>query len=92
MKNLLALLMVAAVSGCASLQHIPNEVKVLISLPCEKPNAPARPALPISKLTASSLVDDALWAYVQTVEVLQGYALGLEPLVGKCKPIPGTTP
>lgn len=51
--------------------------------PCPKPVVPPRPRLPIGALTAQSAPSDVERAYVESVDMLEGYAEQLEKLLGK---------
>ena len=73
-------------AGCAA--QVPTvevqkiNIPVPVQVPCPAPSVPARPALPIANLNASSTPADVARAYVATVVVLEGYAAQLEKLLG----------
>jgi hypothetical protein len=73
-------------AGCAA--QVPTiktqivKVPVPVQVPCPTLSVPARPALPIAKLSTTSTPAQVDQAYVATVAVLQGYAAQLEQLLG----------
>jgi hypothetical protein len=74
-----------ALAGCAASPAVHTQVvrvPVPIVQPCPAPSVPARPALPIAALAATSTPAQAMRAYVVSVAVLEGYAEQLEALLG----------
>ncbi len=84
---LLALAFACSLGGCAAPapQVITQRVDVPVPVmqPCPKPALPLRPHLPIATITAQSAPPDVERAYVESMDMLEGYAAALEKLLGK---------
>lgn len=81
-----------ALAGCAASPVVRTQVvrvPVPIVQPCPTPSVPARPALPIAALAATSSPAQVMRAYVVSVAMLEGYVEQLEALLGvQRKPAP----
>jgi hypothetical protein len=81
-----------SLAGCAASPAVRTQVvrvPVPIVQPCPAPSVPARPALPIAALAATSSPAQVMRAYVVSVAMLEGYVEQLEALLGvQGKPVP----
>lgn len=81
-SKVLSLVVVLLLAGCATptTTTVLKEVKVPVPVvqPCPAPVKPARPTLPIQKLTKDSTPDQVMSAYYLSVLVLEKYAASLE--------------
>lgn len=84
---LVAFAFACSLGGCATPapQVVTQRVQVPVPVmqPCPKPVVPPRPHLPIATITAQSAPPDVERAYVESVDLLEGYAEQLEKLLGK---------
>ena len=84
---LVAFAFACSLGGCAT--PAPQVVTQRVDVPvpvvqrCPKPGVPPRPHLPIATITAQSAPSDVERAYVESVDLLEGYAEQLEKLLGK---------
>jgi hypothetical protein len=78
-------LAILSLAGCAASPAVRTQVvrvPVPIVQPCRAPSVPARPALPIAALAATSSPAQVMRAYVVSVAMLEGYIEQLEALLG----------
>ena len=92
MRTVAVGLAMLALAGCAASPAVRTQVvrvPVPIVQPCPAPSVPARPALPIAALAATSSPAQVMRAYVVSVAMLEGYVEQLEALLGvQRKPAP----
>ena len=92
MRTAVAGLAMLSLAGCAASPAVRTQVvrvPVPIVQPCPAPSVPARPALPIAALAATSSPAQVMRAYVVSVTMLEGYVEQLEALLGvQGKPAP----
>lgn len=84
--NLFKLCAIVAVAtllpGCAAFgPTTPKVVKVPVALTCQIPVMPPRPNIPLP-VAKDATPADTVRAYKASVQILQGYALSLEQLLG----------
>ena len=85
MRTVAVGLAMLSLAGCAASPAVRTQVvrvPVPIVQPCPAPSVPARPALPIAHLAATSSPAQVMRAYAVSVAVLEGYAEQLEALLG----------
>lgn len=78
-KSLAFVIIATSLLACS---YRPEIVQVPVPVPCPPPPALERPELPIGALKPESPADQVMKAYVASIEVLKGYAIQLEKLLG----------